>query len=250
MKTIYIRGGKLDNLPTQTLTSHLERRGHKVNRVPVLGTDVVVCWGLSYQEGYPALNAKVNKFNKMEALFQFEKQGIAAPKVSQKEPGVAVEIAFPVLARKIHHSKGKDIIGCEGFPRLWNAILNRGREFWVPFIPTDTEFRVWVFKDKAFAIQEKVYKGEGEFKGYCRNNRFGFKFEKADDQRKNKELTVPAVAAVSALEMDFGAVDVLRGKDGKYYVLEVNSMPQIDSPKRVTGIRLARRISEWAEGQE
>jgi glutathione synthase/RimK-type ligase-like ATP-grasp enzyme len=47
--------------------------------------------------------------------------------------------------------------------------------------------------------------------------------------------------------MDWGAVDILHGLDGKYYVLEVNSMPDISSNIRVSGIRLADRIHRWAE---
>ena len=106
-----------------------------------------------------------------------------------------------------------------------------------------------MFKNKAFAVYEKVFKGEGEYQGYARNHRFGFKFVKQDEMREVEDLTKPSIGAVKALGMDFGAVDVILGKDGKYYVLEVNSMPSIENNKKSTGIRLAAAISKWAEGQ-
>jgi glutathione synthase/RimK-type ligase-like ATP-grasp enzyme len=57
-----------------------------------------------------------------------------------------------------------------------------------------------------------------------------------------------AVKATKALKMDFGAVDILFNRhEGIFVVLEVNSMPDISSYERVSGIRLARLVSEWAE---
>jgi glutathione synthase/RimK-type ligase-like ATP-grasp enzyme len=118
------------------------------------------------------------------------------------------------------------------------------------WIPTATEYRVWTICGKAIAIYEKVYKGSGEYDGFMRNRRFGFKFEKKDELRETKAITKPAIEAVKALHMDFGAVDILKGKDGKFYVLEVNSMPHIDNLKRSSGVRLAKAISNWAEASQ
>lgn len=250
MKTIRILGGKEDNQSIKIVTHHLTMRGHVVTRDMDIPFDVGVSWGCSYQGQKPWLNGGVNRFNKFNCFKEFEKAGVLCPTTFPINEGIhRLDFNGPWLARRIKHSKGKDIKICTSKEERMR-VYNRGKhDFFSIFIPTKTEYRVWVFKDKAFAIQEKVYKGEGEYKGFLRNNRFGFMFEKRDNLRGLNALEVPCILAVGALGMDFGAVDILQGKDEKYYVLEVNSMPQIDSIERSSGKRLAGRISKWAEKQ-
>ena len=250
MQTVYIAGGCKSNTAVNILKGHLEAKGHRVTRdsKDPEGWDCTMRWGISYHGDKPAINARVNEFDKLEALLQFERCGIAAPYVIPRiHDGFCFEATdFPVLARNIHHAKGTDIVVCHN---LHDVATVEGKDFFTPWIPTKTEYRVWVFLGNAFAVYEKEFKGEGEYRGFNRNRRMGFKFVKHDELRVICALTESACKAVRALHMDFGAVDVLLGKDGKYYVLEVNSMPYIDSSKRSTGIRLAERISQWVEGK-
>lgn len=250
MKTIYIAGGGPNNTAVRVLTAHLNRLGHRVVRdaKDPNGWDVTLRWGRSYGYNKPAINAHVNQFDKMDALYRFTEAKILCPyPYTDFEEYVNMDKNILVLARRRHHIKGKDIIPCKNLAEVRAARYTS--DFFVKFIPTKTEFRVWVLKNKAFAVSEKLYKGKGEYEGVCRNRRFGFKFENQDGQLDNDKLCKPAIAAVKALNMDFGAVDILQGKDGKYYVLEVNSMPHIDSENRVSGIRLAKLVSQWAEAQ-
>jgi hypothetical protein len=155
---------------------------------------------------------------------------------------------FPWLARKKHHIKGKDIQVVKSYQEAEAVRRARTHDFFSVWIPTKTEYRVWTF-NRVIAIYEKQFKGEGEYEGYMRNRRFGFKFVKRDDLLDNRKLGSSCTKAVGAINMDFGAVDILESKDGHYYVLEVNSMPHIDSTERSSGIRLAKNISLWAEKQ-
>jgi hypothetical protein len=250
LKTIYLAGGSPKNTAIKVLTEHLEGLGHRVTRdaQDPDGWDKTIRWGVSYHGNKTALNGKVNQFNKMEHLEIFAKNNIIAPEVYRVNnmPPFAWLAPYPWLARKVNHAKGKDIIVCNTTVEAIEA--SDVSDFYTPWIPTRTEYRVWVFRNKALAIYEKVFKGEGEYEGFMRNHRFGFRFDSRDELLDNKELTKPSIAAVKAIDLDFGAVDVLLGKDGKYYVLEVNSQPHIDSVKRVSGIRLAREFLRWAEG--
>lgn len=250
MKTIYIAGGCKKNTAVNILKEHLEGLGHHIIRdaMDPGGWDITLRWGVSYHGNKPAINAHVNQWDKGGALFQFIRNKINAPYPHfDFEDYINMDKGQIVLARNIQHVKGKDIVVCKTLNDVRAQAENK--DFFVKWIPTETEYRVWVFQDKAFAIYEKQYKGEGEYKGYMRNHRFGFKFEKADHLLGKKDITIPCIKAVKALNMEFGAVDVLLGKDGKYYVLEVNSMPHIDSNKRSSGIRLANLIHERAEKQ-
>jgi glutathione synthase/RimK-type ligase-like ATP-grasp enzyme len=249
MKAIYIAGGKANNTAINILKRHLETRGHRVTRDPKDPDRwaATLRWGISYHGNKPAINANCNRFNKMEALYQFERAEIPGP-IAISDWRLLKEGDFPVLARNIHHTKGKDIIVCK--TKQDAAALVNEKDFFTPWIPTKTEYRVWVLNDNAFAVYEKEYKGEGEYQGFSRNRAMNFKFVKHDELLRTKALTQPSIQAVKVLDMEFGAVDVLLGKDGKYYVLEANTMPHIDSMDRSSGIRLAAGVSKWAEGLE
>lgn len=249
MKTIYLRGGKETNTAVKMLTHHLSALDHEVVRHRDLPHDVIVCWGMSCERKTPTLNGNLNKFDKWEAIRAFHYAGIFAPVVFSIETHEDYRGPFPILARRRTHRGGTDILVCNNRSEAHEAWAARVYDFFSVYIPTSTEYRVWVFKNKAFAVYEKLYKGEGEYQGIQRNRHFGFKFEKQDELLQDKALITVSVAAVKALEMDFGVVDVILGKDGKYYVLEVNSMPNISSLQKSSGIRLAKRISDWAEAQ-
>jgi hypothetical protein len=251
MKSIYIAGGKASNTAVNIMKGHLEGLGHRVTRDARDANewDVTLRWGISYHGNKPAINAGVNQFDKLDCFVAFDKLKVKHPHIiGMNEDEYDVGEAA-LLARKRHHVKGKDIVVCLTLEDIERVQLQGEHDFFSVFIPTQTEYRVWVFQDKAFGIYEKQFKGEGEYEGYMRNRRFGFKFEKRDNLRGMKEIEEPSIKAVAALRMDFGAVDVLLGKDGKFYVLEVNSMPHIDSNKRSSGIRLANLFSDWAEDQ-
>ncbi len=251
MKTIYIRGGKGSNTAIKVMTHQLETLGHKVVRSKEDPFQVGLSWGCSYDGPEPFLNSGVNRFNKFTAFSKFRDAGASCPftyPIAYIENHV-IPRGEVWLARKRQHTKGKDIVVCKDTESA-RAIARRGEhDFFSVFIPTDTEYRVWVLGGKAFATYEKVYKGQGEYDGFMRNRRFGFKFVKRDELIGNHKIEGPCIKAVQSLGMDWGAVDVLKGKDGKFYVLEINSMPHIDSIQRSSGVRLAKHISLWAEKQ-
>ena len=243
MSTILLAGGCPTNTAVRVLIQHLTELGHRVVRDPSSRWDCTIRWGQSYGGDKPVLNANVNHFNKMQALVEFKRHRILAPIVLRGDEVSRGDL--PVLARKTQHQQGKDIIICHTMRDVEHVFDFGTHDFFTPHIPTATEYRVWVFKHHALAVYEKVFKGERGHEGLIRNRRFGFKFVLQDGLENELELAEPSVAAVKALYMDFGAADVLLGKDGRYYVLEVNSMHHIDSVERASGIRLSRAISRW-----
>lgn len=253
MKTIFLKGGKASNTAIKVMTHHLEALGHNIVRTNEDPFEVGLSWGRSYIGPKPFLNAHVNKFDKFSCFNEFREAGILCPTTFTVEEGILKREVygnpFPWLARKRHHQKGKDIVV---YKNRAEAIQVRDRgehAFFSVYIPIDVEYRVWVFQNKAFATYEKVYTGQGEYQGFMRNRRFGFEFSKRDNLVGNPTIEGPCIKAVKALGMDWGAVDIIKGKDGKYYVLEVNSMPHISNVKRSCGVRLAKQVSLWSEKQ-
>jgi len=252
MKSIYIRGGDAKEPGVLVLKEHLENKGHRVvRRKDGQDYDVVVCWGASMRDPLvkrvPALNGHVNSFDKYAALDRFVKAGIRTPEFFSVERGMHHEYndPFPWFARKFHHEKGNDIRVCRTRKDVERVFENRSHDFFSVYIPHDQELRAWVYKNKVFAVYHKQYRVH-DVENY---KRMEFRSELRDDLLNERALIAPATNAVEALRMDFGAVDILHGEDGKYYVLEVNSMPDISSTIRVSGIRLANIISDWAQAQ-
>jgi glutathione synthase/RimK-type ligase-like ATP-grasp enzyme len=252
MKQAYWIGGVKGNTARKILLQKLKEYGIDVcTDHEIFERDrPIICWGHS-SIIKPNLNGYVNASNKYEAMIRFVKAGINVPPVFDANPfQVRTQrkiYPFPWLGRKVYHREGNDIVPVKDTDDAYDQIGKS--DFFSVFIPTAKEFRIWVFQGEAFAAYRKDFKGIGEYEGFQRNHDFGFHFEKVDELLTYKKLTTPSIAAVAALKLDFGAVDILEGKDGKFYVLEVNSMPHIDSSKRSSGIRLAKRIAAWVEKQ-
>jgi len=252
MRSIYLRlpDGKPElETGAVIVRAHLEAKGHKIVRNKTKNYDAVLCWGCGNRDplvkAVPALNGKVNSFNKLGALQQFKKNRVLTPVTIRGEEVKDCNnfhfYAFgPWFGRNISHAKGKDI---QVFP-TWEAVeKNNVKDFYTLYVAHQRELRAWTFQGKTLAVYEKHYKNPGleNYKNLeCRS-------ELRDDLLQDKKLISSATKATEAINLDFGAVDMLQGNDGNYYVLEVNSMPDISSMIRVSGIRLADQISKWVE---
>lgn len=135
----------------------------------------------------------------------------------------------PVYARKFIHHGGTDIV-----------VVHKGEnvpptaDFCTAFVPSTGEYRVHVLKDRIVHAQRKrlpedtaVDKEEKDFP--IRNHLRGWKFISYEPKDLDSLLYTTAVMAVATLGLDFGAVDILYGKDKKYYVLEVNTAPGLEA---------------------
>ena len=94
------------------------------------------------------------------------------------------------------------------------------------------EFRVHVFRGAVVDVAEKRRRNKAarpeHFDGYIRNHGNGWVFCR-DDITRPADLDQLAVAAVRALGLDFGAVDIIwNERDNKSYVLEVNTAPGLE----------------------
>lgn len=132
---------------------------------------------------------------------------------------------FPVLGRKRHHSRGRDIIFCE---TEWDCD-NCESDFYTQYIDKKSEYRVHVLGDKCLC-RAKVEDEEMETDPMIRNREKGWKqiLYTGIYRSRIKDL---ARKAVKALGYDFGAVDIIRDQDNNLLVLEVNSAASLNDYK-------------------
>jgi hypothetical protein len=125
------------------------------------------------------------------------------------------DLSFPMLMRRDHRMAGG------GIRIALQPKDIRDRDFFTEFIPKDSEFRVHVIGGKVAKVSKKVLREEADYDPLCWNYGNGFRFVTSSPP-PGASL---AMAALYEIGMDFGAVDLLIGIDGKPYVLEVNSAP-------------------------
>ena len=97
-------------------------------------------------------------------------------------------------------------------------------------IPIQHEFRVHVVGNEAIDIRHKVRRKsvpECEANYLVRSHKGGWAYNKGIPFTPDPSIFEQAVKALAAVGLDFGAVDVVWGKDDKAYVLEVNTAPGI-----------------------
>lgn len=98
-------------------------------------------------------------------------------------------------------------------------------ELFTRFIPNDREYRLHVVGDQVVRVQRKYLDHpEQQTDPYIKNHANGYRF-KAPQLRLKPDREEAAVAAVQALDLDFGAVDMVVDHDDKAWVLEVNTAP-------------------------
>ena len=195
--------------------------------------------------------------NKKAARRTFEEQGIPAPKLFLRGSDVT---SFPVVGRTSYHSKGQGFWFCKNKREVARAV-KAGATHFMEFVPNTREYRVHTFiKAKAMEneernpedyvsvkISEKVWQGDGEPDPLepQKNHEFGWTFLGPQNRREEELDVVRNVAkqAIAALQMDFGAVDVMyRVRNKRPYVLEVNSTPSLSDDNADTCVRYANRI--------
>lgn len=195
-----------------------------------------VNYGYGGQSSLPTLNARAGTLNKYQELMALDDAGVVTVPFS----GNRRHLAGTFLGRKLHHTQGKDIK------------INGAGDFYTELIPKDKEYRVWVFRNKALATYEKKLEYAQKYgrRGRSRevwNWHNGFAFNFVRPENVSQRLKDAATASIAALELDFGAVDIILGSDGNYYVLEVNSAPGTQGNARQGITSLVNCIERWAK---
>ena len=186
-------------------------------------------------------NSILQAVDKLATLIMLSNKGIRVPQFFSMD-NYEGQQRFPYLVRTINHTQGRDIQLCLQQRDLEKARVN-GYDYAIQYIPTKREYRIHVFKGEIIKTSEKVETNPENAVPYIRNLDHGYTFrhERTDISRESEWL---AVEAVRALNLDFGAVDLVVSDDEISYVLEVNTAPSlIDSGVE----RYGEKLAEWLE---
>lgn len=204
---------------------------------------VIFNWGNPRAPRWKMLGGKVKNHwgllpigqNKLLAFREFQKQGIPTPDwtTDRKEAENWLRNEGIVLARTLLNShSGNGIVLATKSAELASAPL------YVLYKRKKKEFRIHVFMGKVIDIQQKRLangaKEEENYNQYIRSHANGWIFAR-ENITEPKDLRSLAIKAVSALGLDFGAVDIIYNeKENKCFCLEVNSAPGLEGQTLVS----------------
>lgn len=178
--------------------------------------------------GWQALGIAQDKLRTFEA---FKKAGISHPEwtTDKKEAEKWYKEGNIVVCRTLlGASSGRGIV--LGDPSTKTPIVSAS--LFTMYKKKKKEFRVHVFNTTVIDVQQKRRangaKDAEEYNAYIRSHDNGWIFAR-EDIVEPKELRSIALAAIEALGLDFGAVDIIwNEKENKCYCLEVNTAPGLE----------------------
>jgi len=161
--------------------------------------------------------------NKLLSFKHMQEFGVSVPEYTQRKEQAVEWLAegHKVFCRtKLSGHSGEGIVVAETINELVDAPL------YTKWIRIGQEYRVHVFRGEVLDVQRKARKHDvpdEDVNWKVRNLAGGFIFARAD-VNPPEDVLKQAVDAVEALGLDFGAVDIITGKNNNNaYVLEVNT---------------------------
>jgi glutathione synthase/RimK-type ligase-like ATP-grasp enzyme len=215
--------GKALGLSFGTL-AFFQRKGRPISRI-------VLRWGGVEGDRYEdrrTLNKSAairTASSKVHSLRRFREAGVPVPRFTT-DPNEARQWGTVVFGRTSQGFGGRGIT-------VYQPGTNPGHhELFTEFIPNEREYRLHVCGGLVISIQRKYLERPNlDDHGYIKNHQHGYVFQ-TPQKELNKSRQEAAIAAVEALGLDFGAVDLVVDRDNKEYVLEVNTAPAL-SPLRL-----------------
>jgi len=225
---IFIRGKhKTGKLVARELGAHYHRRKARCY-IPI-----------NYGGVHPQAILNKRLYNKLTQLKVLKRAELPTIPFFEHKQEVS---QFPVLGRKKFHYQGRDIKVIQNEEELYRDYSS---DFYTLYIPKRYEYRVHVVLGSVL-INIKIRKDESinPEELIVWNHKTGFKFITYEG-RFVEDLTELGLKTLQALNYDFGAIDIIRSYDKRFYILEVNSAPGL-SPKRLEWYK--DQFLRWMEG--
>ena len=180
-----------------------------------------------------------NATNKRTMRQLFKLRGVPTPDyLTIQEAYERVNRGVPVVGRPDQHSKGRGYWACQTVAQVQKALRGTRKKkaatHFIEYIPRERaprEYRVHIFKGKSIRISQKQFDPDG-------------RYVTIKPEHNVRHVRQAAKDAVEALELDFGAVDIL-ANDTECWVLEVNCAPGLGGS---TPRLWADTFNRWFDG--
>lgn len=197
--------------------------------------DVILRWGCTSIAPTPPLTITLNKsavisIANNKSFFRNVLQE-NAPEIVPKTwfNYLSASITYPCILRPGTHAQGKHLYYCKNYVDLTNAITKVNHYYISKYIPKVAEYRVCFIQGLVAWVANKIPKDP---QAIAWNVAQGGKFENVSWKKWPIDVIETAYKAYKLSGLYLGGVDVMVDKDGRSYVLEINSAPSHTSPYR------------------
>jgi hypothetical protein len=210
-------------------------------RPPTVYNSTIIRWGIrtpiNISDNITIYNKGTNLFkaaHKLNCRSILNDNNVSIPKTwSYSDIQTALENTslFPLVARPVFHSQGKNFIVINDeneFDQLELEEAFNDNWYFSQLIDKEREFRVHCAHGKVLAIMEKP--PQDQIVWNHSQNEDAWTYIPWENYRKRtiKTVALESLKAVKALNLDFGAVDIITKGDMdnlEVYVLEINTAP-------------------------
>jgi hypothetical protein len=180
---------------------------------------------------------------------RFQRFGLPVPRTFQPSSNDRRDLdahvdeldGFPVVVKFHGGEGGIGVLRADSAAALYSIVdygLAKGAMPSVSaYIPDATHLRVIVIGDRAFTAYRNVTAG-GDFRTYGSQDPDDYDLPISD------ELGALAVAAVQALRLELGGVDILEHASGRRYLLEANFPCYFALPETIAGVDVSGALVE------
>lgn len=148
-------------------------------------------------------------------------------------------LSFPFIQKPARGSKGKDVELISNESDLENRLTNIEKNVYQNFIKNSGDYRIFVLGGKVLGVIKRIAK-DGSFLNNI--SKGGTAIQITDRDIVSNLSHIGTVVAFS-LNLTLCGVDVIRDDvSGKYFFLEVNTVPQWKGFQEATGIDVAREV--------
>ena len=218
-----VRNDKLPKFNEDNVVLRWGTTGH-LGIYPATSTNIYTCTVLNKAENISLVNNK----RRFRALLQEE-----CPEIVPKTwfNYLSESITYPCVLRPATHAQGKHLFLCEKFYDLWSKCdKNPFTNYYISeYIPKVAEYRVCFIQGLVAWVANKIPKNP---QAIAWNVAQGSKFENMHWKAWPITVIEAAYKAYKLSGLYLGGVDVMVDKDGRSYVLEINSAPSHTSPYR------------------
>lgn len=193
--------------------------------------------------------------DKMFQTLSFSSAGLPVPHTEfTREPDfstLAAKLGVPFIAKRVRGTHGDHVHKIETEADL--GVVDSPASFiFQEYIPHSNDVRVLVLEGKAVCGYRRV-PAAGDFRA---NVARGGRAEALTDEAETVAVFALAEAAVRAVPLDLGGVDIIKSKaDGQYYLVEINVNPSwygishlVDSPFEDALLDVYERLAAESKG--
>lgn len=234
---IHIIYPRLVGISARLLSTRFQAEGYDVARFcadrgrrQTERPDFIIPWGWSGRVQFLPQQAWLNDRdairiarNGLRTLQVLREAGISVPEFGDLREGPPT--VFPSYLRTAHHAGGRGLKYCEEYEDFLPDRLNYS--YWIAAITgaDRIEYRIHADGDANVLLRQRKFFVQGEPEvDIVRNRRNGWHLSVQDTARG--VVVAEGRRAVAAIGLSIGAADVIF-KDGRAYVLEVNSAPSV-----------------------